>query len=156
MPNRPLITHVYASCKNQSNDGTYKSVYCQWSPASTNVTSRATPEPLDLPIDIRKGKRAYTHPISSIVTCECVSLFFYSSHIFIWDFCSKNVDEAMSHIGWQSAMEDEVLALLWNDTRSLVSPPARNSVVGFWWVLSVKLGGSIKTKTCCQGIYINV
>ena len=50
----------------------------------------------------------------------------------------KSVQEAMSILGWKSAMEVEMSALSENVTWSLVTRPLGKTIVGCRWVYTVK------------------
>ena len=52
----------------------------------------------------------------------------------------KSTHEALSHLGWQQAMVDEMVALHSNDTWDLVVLPSGKSTVGCRWVYAVKVG----------------
>lgn len=69
---------------------------------------------LDVSIILQKGKRTYTsHPILNFVSYYHVSP---THHVFISSlsnfWCSKSMDEMLSHSGWRATIEEEISALL--------------------------------------------
>ena len=57
----------------------------------------------------------------------------------------NNVLEAKSHLGWRSAMIEEMDALNDNDTWDLIQLPAGKKAIGCHWIFAVKVNpdGSI-------------
>ena len=80
-------------------------------------------------IVLHKGKRQCAHPISSLVSYNHLlssSYSFIASLDFI--YLPNTIFEALSHLGWLSAMVDEMQAL--DDTWDLVPIPTRKKVIG--------------------------
>ncbi|KAA0050691.1 putative Polyprotein [Cucumis melo var. makuwa] len=94
----------------------------------------------DLPIALRKGKRKCTYPISSFVFYHQLSAPTYA-FITSPDSTSipNTVHEALSHLGWQNAMIEEMTVLDDNGTWDLVSRLAGKKAIGCKWVFSVKV-----------------
>jgi hypothetical protein len=100
---------------------------------------------LDLPIAIRKGKHTYTdHPISNFVSFNHLSPFKAFSLLVSSLVGPKSYREALSHLGWPKAMEEEMHALDLNHTWDLIPKPVGTSNC-FRWVFTVKqnLDGTI-------------
>ena len=131
---KPPITHVHTRGQSPS----------VLSP--TPAASTSNPVPIDdLPITLRKGKRQCVHLISSF--CSYNHLSSHScSFIASLDSISlpNNVPEALSHLGWNSAMIEEMNALNDNRTWDLVLLVEKKAI-GCGWVFAmrVNLDGSI-------------
>jgi hypothetical protein len=127
VPIKPVITQVYSRRPPPDNS--------RPPPAPTS-----TDPSLDLSIVVRKGKRQCTHPISSFASYIHL---FPSLRYFITslDYVSvpKTLVEALSHPGWQAAMEEEMRALDDNGTWELVDLLARKQTIGCKWVYVVKV-----------------
>jgi len=63
----------------------------------------------------------------------------------------KTLVEALSHPGWQAAIEEEMRALDHNGTWELVDLPARKQTIGCKWVYVVKVNpdGSVACLKSC-------
>ncbi|TYK28330.1 Cysteine-rich RLK (RECEPTOR-like protein kinase) 8 [Cucumis melo var. makuwa] len=89
----------------------------------------------DLPIALWKGKCTCTYPISSFVSYTQLSSPTYS---FITSLDSTSIPnfvrEALSHLGWRSAMIEEMTALDDNGTWGLVSRLAEKKGIECKWV----------------------
>ena len=126
---KPPITQVYSRCQN---------------PLDSNRTPTASSSDLvqndDLLIALRKGKHQCAHPISSFVFYNHLSS---SSCSFIASLDSSSlphtVREALSHLGWRSAMVEEMQALDDNGTWNLLQLPTGNKAIGCRWVFAVKV-----------------
>ena len=117
---KPPITQVYAQCLHP--------------PVSSPPPVALTSDPIlsdDLPIALQKVKRQCTHPISSF--CSYNHLSSHScSFIASLDSISlpNKVYEALAHLGWRSAMIEEMDALIANGTWDLVRLPTGKKVIG--------------------------
>ena len=106
-------------------------------------SSQPTSDPPDPPITIRKGNRITRnpHPIYNFVSYHRLSpvqCAFTSSLSSI--SIPKNVQEALSHPGWRQAMIEEMQALEFNQTWSLVPLPTGKNPVGCRCIFTVKVG----------------
>ncbi|KAK9063841.1 hypothetical protein SSX86_017713 [Deinandra increscens subsp. villosa] len=94
----------------------------------------------DLPIAMRKGKRACTHPIASFVSYDKLTA---ASRSFVANLDSitipKTLGEALAHNGWRKAMIEEMEALDQNNTWNLVNLPINKKAIGCKWVFTVKV-----------------
>ena len=72
----------------------------------------------DLSIAIRKGKRTCTdHPISNFVSFYHLSPSFKAFSLSVSSFVvPQSYREALSHLGWRKAMDEEMHALDLNHT----------------------------------------
>ena len=117
---KPPITQVYARRLHPPVS----------SPSPTASTSDLVLSD-DLPIALRKGKRQYTHPISSF--CSYNHLSSHScSFIAPLDSISlpNKVSEALAHLGWRSAMIEKMDAFTDNGTWDLVHLPVGKKAIG--------------------------
>ncbi|RVX13401.1 Vacuolar protein sorting-associated protein 53 A [Vitis vinifera] len=109
-------------------------------PISLTLTLSSTDH---LPIALRKGNRSIRnpHPIFNFLSYHRLSSS-YSAFVSTLSSVSfpKSTSEALSHLGWQQAMVDEMAALHSNGTWDLVSLPLGKSTVGCRWVYIVKVG----------------
>ena len=128
-PVKPPITQVYTQRKNPPSSG----------PPSAASTSDPVPDD-DLPIALRKGRRHCVHPISSFCSYNQLSS---QSCTFIASLdsisLSNTFQEALSHLGWRSAMIEEMDALNGNGTWNLVHLPTGKKAIGCRWVFVVKV-----------------
>ena len=106
----------------------------------------------DLPIAPRKGKRQCAHPISSFSSYDRLSS---QSCSFIASLDSISLPnkyfEALAHLGWHSAMINEMDALTDNGTWDLICLPVGKKVIGCRWVFTVKVnpdGSATRLKAC--------
>ena len=111
-------------------------------PVSSPPPAASTLDPIlndDLPIALRKGKRQCAHPISSFCSYDHLSS---PSCSFITSLdsisLSNRVFEALVHLGWRSAMIEEMNALTENGTWDLVCLPIGKKVIGCCWVFTMK------------------
>ena len=127
---KPPITQVYARRLHP--------------PFSSPPPAASTLDPVlsdDLLIALRKGKRQCTRPNSSFCTYNN-----FSSHScsFITSLDSislpKKVSEALAHLGWHSAMIEEMDALTNNRTWDLVRLPTGKKAIGCRWVFIIPMG----------------
>jgi hypothetical protein len=137
LTSRPPITQVYV----RRPSATAPTV------ATTDPASVPTPSPLasadptlDLPIAQRKGTRSCTsHPISHFVSYDHLSPSFRAFSVSLSSLVvPKSYQEALSHPGWRSAMEEEMRALSLNHTWDLVPKPSGAHIVGCRWVFTIK------------------
>lgn len=118
----------------------------QVGPSNTQGNS-STPAPfvddyanLDLPIALRKGVRTCTtHPIAKYLSYHRLSnthRAFTSkiSHLFI----PRTIQEALDHPDWKLAVQEEMNALIANDTWEVGDLPQGKKTVGCKWVFTVK------------------
>ena len=105
-PVKPLITQVYTRRQNPPVSG----------PPLDASASDPVPDD-DLPIAFRKGRRQCVLPISSFCTYNQLSS---QSSYFIASLDSISLPntfkESLSHLGWRSAMIEEMDALNGNGT----------------------------------------
>ena len=142
----PKPTYVHAQVKPPITQ-----VYTQGQhpPVSSPPPAALTSDPVlsnDLPIALYKGKRQCAHPISSFYSYDHLSSHscsFIASLDSI--LLSNKVSEALTHLGWRSAMIEAMDALTDNGTWDLVRLPAGKKVIDCLWVFTVKvnLDGSI-------------
>ena len=134
---RPSITQVYVR----------RSSAAATPVAPPDTASVPTPSPqassdptLDLPIAHRKGIRSCTsHPISQFVSYDHLSPSFRAFSVSLSSVTvPKSYQEALSHPGWRSAMEEEMRALSLNHTWDLVPQPSGAHIVGCRWVFVIK------------------
>ena len=93
----------------------------------------------DLPIALRKGKRRCAHPISFICSYDHLSSHSYSFIVSLDSISLPNkVFEALTHVGWRSAMIEEMDALTDNGILDLLRLPVRKKVSGCRWVFTMK------------------
>ena len=119
IPVKPLITQVYSRRQNPLVS------------SPTLATSKLDPVSSDdLPISLRKGKRQCVHPTSSFCSYNYLSSHSYS-FIASLDFISlpNTVCEVLSHLGWRSAMVEEMQALDDNGTWNLVQLPVGKKAI---------------------------
>ena len=123
IPIKPPITQVYSRRQNP--------------PVSSPTPAALSSDPIQNDnslIALRKGKRQCAHPISSFVSYNHLSS---SSCFFIASLDSisfpNTVREALSHLGWLSAMVDEIQTLDNNGTWDLVPLPIGKKAIGFHW-----------------------
>ena len=138
VPIKPPKTQVYSRPQNP--------------PVSSPTLATSSSDPIqsdNLPIALRKGKCQCTHPISSFVSYNHL---LSSSCSFIASLdsisLSNTVREALSQLGWCSAMVEEMQALDDNDLWDLVPLPTRKKAIGCRWVFAVKFNpyGSIASR----------
>ena len=132
---KPSITHVYTQRQHPLVSSP---------PLAASTSDLVLSD--DLHIALCKGKRHCAHPISSfcsydhLSSCSC-------SFIASLDSISlpNKVSEALAHLGWRSAMIEEMDALTDNGTWDLVCLPTGKKVIGCRWVFIVKVNpdGSI-------------
>ncbi|KAM6551619.1 hypothetical protein CsatB_001427 [Cannabis sativa] len=95
---------------------------------------------LDLPIALRKGVRACTkHPIRNFVSYKALSPS-YQAFVSIIDniLIPQTIQEALTDPRWKEAVENEISALMKNNTWTItILPPGKRSV-GCKWVFTVK------------------
>ena len=115
------------------------------SPMTSSSTSLVLSSPTDPPIAIRKGTRSNRnpHPIYTFLSYHCLSSP-YSAFISTLYSVSipHTVHEALSHLGWEQAMFEEMTALHSPGTWDLVPLPAGKSLIGCCWVYTVKIGSN--------------
>ena len=71
----------------------------------------------DLPITLRKGKRQYVHPISFFCSYDHLSSHSCSFIASLDSISLPNkVSKALAHLGWHSAMIEDMDALTDNDS----------------------------------------
>ena len=106
IPVKPPITQVYSRHKNP--------LVSSLTPAASTLDSVSND---DLHIALRKGKRQCVHLMSSFRSYNRLSSHS-CSFIASMDSISlpKSVSEALSHVGWLSAMVEEMQALDDNGT----------------------------------------
>ena len=95
---KPPITQIYSRRQNP--------------PASSPTLAASSSDPIqnnNLPIALRRGKRHCAHLISSFVSYNRLSSSSWSFIAFL-DFISlpNTVCEALSHLGWRSAMVEKM------------------------------------------------
>ena len=94
----------------------------------------------DLPIALFKGKHQCVHPISSFCSYNHLSSHSCSFIASLYSISLPNtVREALFHLGWRSAMVEEMQALDDNGTWNLVRLPTGKKVIGCRWVFTVKV-----------------
>ena len=95
------------------------------------------------PIALRKGNRSTSnpHPIYNFLSYHRLSSP-YSAFVSVISPVSlpKNTNEALSHLGWQQAMVDDMTTLHSTATWDLVVFPFGKFPVGCRWVYTVKVG----------------
>ena len=135
IPVKPPITQVYSRRQN---------------PLVSSPTPVASPLDLvssdDLPISLRIGKLQCLHPISSFYSYNHLSSHSYSFIASLDSISLPNtICEALSHLGWRSAMVEEMQALGDNATWNLVQLPAEKKAIGWRCIFAVKVNpdGSI-------------
>ena len=107
----------------------------QQPPVSSPPPVASTLDPVlsdDLPIVLRKGKRQCAHPISSFCSYDHLSSRS-CSFIASLDYISlpDKVFEALAHLGWRSAMMEEMDSLTDNGIWDLVRLPAGKKAIGY-------------------------
>ena len=129
-------------------------------PVSSPTSAASSSDPVendDLLIALRKGKHQCAYPISSFVSYNHLSS---SSCSFIASLDSiylpHTVCEALSHLGWRSAMVDEMQALDDNGTWDLVPLPIGKKAIGCRWVFAIKFNpygfvDRLKTRLVAKG-----
>ena len=128
-PVKPPITQVYTRRQNPLVSG----------PLLAASTSDLVPDD-DLPIALRKGRRQCVYPISSFCTYDLLSSPSCSFIASLDSISLPNTfQEALSHLGWGSAMIEEMDALNENDTWNLVHLPTGKKAIGCRWVFAVKV-----------------
>jgi hypothetical protein len=144
-PQAPPISQVYVRCRHQSVPLVPPLVESPPLLPLSASTSADPPLPqstsdLDLPIALRKSKRTCTdHPISNFVSFDHLSPSFKVFSLSVSSIVvPKSYREALSHLGWRKAMEEEMHALDLNHTWDLIPKPAGTSIVGCHWVFIVK------------------
>lgn len=95
---------------------------------------------LDLPIALRKGTRNSTrYPLTHFISFHALSSSFRAFALSLSVISlSKHYQKALTHPGWQSAMEKEIKALSDCDTWDLQILPKDKEVVGCRWVFVIK------------------
>ena len=103
---KPLITQVYTRRQHP--------------PVSSPPPAASTLNPIlsdDLPIALREGKRQCAHPISSFSFYDHLSSYSCSFVASLDSISLPNkVSKSLAHLGWLSAMIEEMNALTDNDT----------------------------------------
>lgn len=95
---------------------------------------------LDVPVAIRKGVRNCTkHPIAKYLSYHRLSEKYKAfttniSHLFI----PRNIQEALGHSEWKSAVYEEMRALQKNKTWEIVDLPREKKTVGCKWLFTIK------------------
>ena len=108
--------------------------------------SSPTPVPQpsdDLPIAIRKGTHSTSnsHLVYNFLSFHRLSLPYFTFVSTLSSFSTPNrTSEALSHLGWEQAMAEEIDALYSNGTLEVVTLPLGKSPVGCRWVYIVKVG----------------
>ena len=97
----------------------------------------------DLPIALRKGTRSCVKPIpfamTSYLNYQNVSPQYKTFLTHIQEIpITKNPQEALSNTQWKAAMDEEMKALLQNDTWEVVDLPREKKTVGCKWVYTLK------------------
>ena len=128
VPIKPPITQVYSRRQNPSVS----------SPTLAALSSDPIQNDNHL-IALRKGKRQCAHPISSFVSYNpfSSSFCFFIAPLDSISF-PNTVREALSHLGWRSAIVDEIQALDNNGTWDLAPLPIGKKAIGCHWVFVVK------------------
>ena len=95
---------------------------------------------LDVPIALRKGVRTCTkHPIANFLSYHKLSEKHKAFISKITNqFVPRNVQEALSHSDWRTAVLEEMNALKKNETWELVELPEGKKTVGCKWVFTIK------------------
>ncbi|KAH9717287.1 retrovirus-related pol polyprotein from transposon RE1 [Citrus sinensis] len=94
----------------------------------------------DVPIALRKSVRSCTsHPIENFVSYNSLSPA-YRAFITSLDSVQilRTIHEALKHLGWQKAVQDEVTALEKNRTWVITDLPAGKRPVGCRWIFTIK------------------
>ncbi|CAN1180130.1 Copia protein, partial [Linum perenne] len=94
----------------------------------------------NLPIALRKGTRSCTrYPIDKYLSYARLS---NHHRVFVTNvsnlFVPRNIYEALGDANWSSAVNEEMHALITNQTWKVVDLPAGKSVVGCKWVFTIK------------------
>ena len=123
---KPHITQVYSRHENP--------------PVLSQTLATSLSYPIhsdDILIALRKGKHRRVHrfPPFVIITMSSHSCSFIAS----LDSSPSHFREDLSHLGWCSAMIEEMDALNDNGTWDLVQLPARKKVIKCRWVFAVKV-----------------
>jgi transposase InsO family protein len=141
-PAHPPVTRVYVQRQHHppmpiSPEATSHSPPPSSSPSADPPSQDPT---LDLPIAVRKGTRTCTsHPLSHFVSYDHLSPSFRAFSVSLSSVVvPKSYQDALSHPGWNSAMQEEMRALDMNHTWTLVPPPSGAHIVGCRWVFTVK------------------
>ena len=97
----------------------------------------------DLPIALRKGTRTCVRPIpfamASFLDYQKVSSQYKAFLTQIQEIpIPKNPQEALNNIRWKEAMDEEMRALLQNETWEIVELPRDKKIVGCRWVYTLK------------------
>lgn len=146
------ITQVYHRKKGQvisdnnlSNPVSIESVEQERGPQSDIMPYTSDP----LPIAKWKGTRecvryykflshrGYTsvHPLDKVVSYNRLNSAFRSFNVNLdTQIIPNSIKEALDHPGWKQAVNDEMSALVKNDTWLLVTKPDNISPVGYKWV----------------------
>lgn len=105
------------------------------------------------PIAIRKGTReclkynkflsnkrySSIYPLGKVVSYDKLNYGFKAFTVNIdSQFIPSSITEALDHKGWKQAVDDEISALVKNDTWELVSKPDNVTPVGCKWVFTLK------------------
>ena len=98
---------------------------------------------VDLPIALRKGVRTCTKPIPydmiNYLNYNKVSANYHAFLTAIQDIpIPKNAHEALKDVRWKEAMDEEMRALLQNNTWEIVTLPTGKKPVGCKWVYTLK------------------
>ena len=99
--------------------------------------------PNDLPIATRKGTRSTHNPhlVYNFLSYHHLSLPYFAFVSTLSSvFTPKSTNEALSHLGWNQAMAEEMDALYSNGTWELVTLSLVKSHIGCCWVYIVKVG----------------
>ena len=93
----------------------------------------------DLPIPLRKGICQCAHPISTFCSYDRLSSQSCSFIASLDSISSPSkVSEALAHLGWCSAMIEEMDVLTDNGTWDLVRLPVGKKAIGCRWMFLVK------------------
>ncbi|CAN1170240.1 Retrovirus-related Pol polyprotein from transposon TNT 1-94 [Linum perenne] len=105
-----------------------------------NPNSGSTLEPSELPIALRKSERSCArYHIGKYVSYAKLSNPYKAyvskvSNLFV----PRNVKEALDNVMWTAAVQEEMKALVKNDTWTMVDLPPGKSTVGCKWVFTIK------------------
>lgn len=146
------ITQVYSRRQTQVSDQVSPSSPVTELPHPTNAS-----DDHDLPIAVRKGKRecikyhkfmcnkgystvySSNYPLDKVVSYDRLNSNFRTFTVNIGShFIPKTISEALCHEQWKQAVQDEISALIKNQTWELVTRPKDVSPVGCKWVFSLK------------------
>ncbi|KAK4406265.1 Retrovirus-related Pol polyprotein from transposon RE2 [Sesamum angolense] len=94
----------------------------------------------DLPIAFWKGKRSCTaHPLAHSISFQHLSPNYRAFAVFLSSvFIPHTYHEALRHLAWKMAMDDEMSALISRGTWELVEVLPDTDVVACQWVFTLK------------------